>query len=785
MKKGIFLAICILYIMNVFAVDTLTVSNIQRIADGLKMPGIQAGDKQVVFPAVPEGYVLELKGTDRLPVVDAQGHIGKPLTDAYVRFYFTLTDQGTGETLEVTHLDALVPGECTPLADANACPEVIPSIREWCGGKGVFLLEKGKTIVIDPAYVRELQKTAEILVEDMNTLCGLKYEVKTGNPGEGDIYLTLKTDDRSLGEEGYRMTIGKRVDIEGVAAKGVFWGTRTLLQLAEHGRLSLPVGKIRDYPKYARRGFMLDVARKFFRLEFLQAYVRIMAYYKMNEFHVHLNDNGFIQFFDNDWDKTYAAFRLECETFPGLTAKDGFYTKRQFTDLQLQGMDYGVNVVPEIDVPAHSLAFSHYRKSLGSRKYGMDHLDLSNPEIYPFLDSLFREYLGGSKPVFVGPEVHIGTDEYAKEEAEGFRKFTDHYLKYVQGFGKRARLWGALTHAQGKTPVTSENVIMNVWYNGYADPKEMIKEGYELISTPDGWLYIVPAAGYYHDYLNLGVVYDKWEPIQIGNQLFPAGHPQILGGTFAVWNDHCGNGISEKDVHHRTFPAMQVLAQKMWAGRTEVPYEAFAALAGNLSEAPGVNLMGKVKSAGATVLEYRFATTEGKDLSGNGYDGMIPVKAVNSEGLKLNGKTMVRTPVKEIGYDYAVEFEIAPASGNSTESVLFRSPDAVVVYTAGGQLGFRRDGYFYTFDYQLKPAEWQKIKIEGDAKGTTLYVDGKQEQRLEGKKRVVKDKNGRESTMYIQQTLVFPLEQIGDTEDGFTGKIRSLKVTDRNAAVKN
>lgn len=90
---------------------------------------------------------------------------------------------------------------------------------------------------------------------------------------------------------------------------------------------------------------------------------------------------------------------------------------------------------------------------------------------------------------------------------------------------------------QGKTPVTSENVIMNVWYNGYADPKEMIKEGYELISTPDGWLYIVPAAGYYHDYLNLGVVYDKWEPIQIGNQLFPAGHPQILGGTFAVWND--------------------------------------------------------------------------------------------------------------------------------------------------------------------------------------------------------------------------------------------------------
>ena len=64
-------------------------------------------------------------------------------------------------------------------------------------------------------------------------------------------------------------------------------------------------------------------------------------------------------FFDNDWNKTYAAFRLESERFPGLTAKDGSYTKEEFRDFQIMAARYGVNVIPEIDVPAHSFGFSH------------------------------------------------------------------------------------------------------------------------------------------------------------------------------------------------------------------------------------------------------------------------------------------------------------------------------------------------------------------------------------------------------------------------------------------
>jgi len=138
---------------------------------------------------------------------------------------------------------------------------------------------------------------------------------------------------------------------------------------------------------------MLDCGRKFFPLQYLKDYVRILSFYKMNEFQIHLNDNGFVEFFDNDWSKTYSAFRLESTKFPGLTAKDGSYTKNEFRDLQQEAQYFGVNIIPEIDIPAHSLAFSQFKPEIGSKEYGMDHLDLYNPETYKFVDALLDEIL--------------------------------------------------------------------------------------------------------------------------------------------------------------------------------------------------------------------------------------------------------------------------------------------------------------------------------------------------------------------------------------------------------
>ena len=494
---------------------------------------------------------------------------------------------------------------------------------------------------------------------------------------------------------------------------------------------------------------------------YLENLVKIMAYYKMNTLQVHLNDNGFRQFFGNDWDKTPAAFRLECETYPGLTAKDGSYSKQEFVDLQLLGDRYGVEIIPEIDVPAHSLAFTHYRPSLGSKEYGMDHLDLGNPETIPFVEGLLKEYLEGKNPVFRGKRVHVGTDEYSnakKEVVEQFRYFTDRMIRYVESFGKQAMVWGALTHANGETPVKAENVIMNCWYNGYADPAEMKKQGYQLVSIPDGYVYIVPAAGYYYDYLNCEFLYDKWTPAVIGGQTFDEGDPAILGGMFAVWNDHAGNGISVKDVHHRVFPAMQTLATKCWtAGKTTMPYATFDARRKALSEAPGVNELGRL----AAPLE------------------MAEVKA-GCQG-----------PAEEVGYDYSVSFTVE-AQAEEKGTVLFESEHAVFYLSdpREGKLGFARDGYLNTFNYRLPVGQKVTLTVEGDNRSTRLLVDGKLREELkprtlyvitEGQKADFVYGNPYDARpevytegqkMYYQPTLVFPLRRAGQ----FKSSVTDLKV---------
>ena len=389
-------------------------------------------------------------------------------------------------------------------ADSNK-PFVIPELKEWKGGNGYFEISNKSRIVYDENNL-ELKMIAETFANDIWQMFKIRMKTVTGKSSTGDFVLSLNKKKTKNSEEEYSVLIKDRVLVEAPQTIGIYWATRTILQMMEQDAAHrLSYGKINDWPDYPVRGFMLDCGRKFIPLEFLRDYVKIMSYYKMNTFQIHLNDNAFPRFYKWNLMKTYSAFRLECETYPGLTAQDGFYTKQEFIDLQKMAEQKYVNIIPEIDVPAHSLAFTQYMPEIGSKEYGMDHLDLFNPKTYEFLDKLFKEYLEGENPVFRGKQVHIGTDEYSNKNqkvVEKFRYFTDYYIKYIERFGKQACIWGALTHAKGNTSVKSDNVIMSAWYNGYADPVDMIKQGYKLISIPDRYLYIVPAAKYYYNYLD-------------------------------------------------------------------------------------------------------------------------------------------------------------------------------------------------------------------------------------------------------------------------------------------
>lgn len=628
-------------------------------------------------------------------------------------------------------------------AAVNPKPFVVPELKQWTGKDGNFTPGKDARIVCT-SQNPELLRIARMFADDYQQMFGQTLSVAQGKATPGDFVLSLSAD-KKLGEEGYAIKITDRVAISAPTPTGLYWSTRTLLQLAEQNQeRSLPQGTIRDYPDYPLRGFMIDCGRKFIPMAYLQDLVKIMAYYKMNTLQVHLNDNGFKQYFEHNWDKTYAAFRLESEIYPGLTARDGSYSKKEFIDFQKQAASNFVEIIPEIDVPAHSLALTHYKPEIGSKEYGMDHLDLFKPETYEFVDALFKEYLEGDNPVFVGKRVHIGTDEYSnakKDVVEKFRVFTDHYIRFVEGFGKQAVVWGALSHAKGDTPVKSENVVMNAWYNGYADPATMIKDGYQLISIPDGLVYIVPKAGYYYDYLNEPYLYKEWTPAHIGKAVFDEKHPSILGGMFAIWNDHVGNGISVKDIHHRIFSPLQTLSVKMWTGaQTGIPYETFNEKRALLSEAPGVNQLARIGKKPELVYE-RFTVAPGST-----------------------------SDYPEIGYNYTVSFDITGAK-ESEGTELFRSPNAVFYLSdpIRGMMGFARDGYLNTFPYKVNPGEKATIQIEGNNCSTTLRVNGKVVDEMNTQKLYFNA--GKDSMNYVR-TLVFPLEKAGN----FNSKVQNLKV---------
>lgn len=636
-------------------------------------------------------------------------------------------------------------------------PKVIPALQKWESAKGFLLLKEKGTIYVSEEDKDQLEWCASQLAEDIKEMFGWQYSVEVERPSKNAIILSLDDSAVKQGEESYEMKISDNVTIKASDKKGVFWGTRTLLQMICNQPSGLQKGKAIDYPEYPSRGFMIDVGRKFFSLNFLKEYIKIMAFYKMNELQVHLSDNGFVEFFNNDWNKTYSAYRLESERYPGLAAKDGHYTKEEFRNLQIWAAKHGIKIIPEIDVPAHSLAFVHYNPNLAAscKEYGMDHLDLYKDEVYTFVDNLFDEYLSGDTPVFIGNEVHIGTDEYNMKEGEQFRVFTNHCINMVKKYGKTPRLWGSLNQMKGNTKVDLNGTVVSAWNYDWMDMESAIKAGAKVVNMCDNFLYIVPAVNYYHDFLDYKWLYENWTP-----EMMKEGHkmeknPNILGAMFAVWNDRVGNGISEQDVHIRAFPAMQLLSEKLWKGdnHNNNSYSSFEKLCKATPEAPGVNLAARV-------------------------DAPMNLTECDKE-IKLCGTNYITSNVKEIGYPYSVEFEVCADEVPVIDAILFKGPHSEFIanWHNTGKFAFSREGYEMVFhNFSLEPGRWTKVKVEGNKDGTSLYIDGELKERLEGKiGQVYNRKAERLDKIWYRETLIFPLEQIGDSQQGFKGIIKNVR----------
>lgn len=751
------------------------------------------------LPAVPEGYEIKYNGTDYEQVIDADGTIYRPICDVTVKASFKISSKTDSSDYAFKEFDVKVPGSMTA-AGANAAPVVLPELREWVGGSGSFAASMAKHVVYGDASLKAM---AEDFANDYQALTGVRLQVATGTSAqEGDIFFTLGADKaKGLKDEGYLLDVtADRMTVTAEAVAGANWGGKTILQGMKSGSGSFPLGTARDYPLYKVRGIILDVGRKTFTLDWLKQMTKQMSFYKMNDFQIHLNDNLIpLEHYKNeDVFQAYSAFRLESDVKKGgnngknqadLTAKDVWYSKKDFKAYIEESKALGVNIIPEIDTPAHSLALTKVRPDLrhGTSGRQNDHLDIAKQydECFKFVRGIFDEYVkGGDAAVFAGADtIHVGADEYTAD-GNAYRKFVNDMFKYSEDNGKKARVWGSLSTIKGDVEVKGvsedgkHHREMNLWNPGWADLKKMYELGFDLIDCQDGVFYIVPNAGYYYDYLGDAAYTDQLN--SISGVAIPAGDPQMVGGAYAVWNDMCDyleNGVSEYDIYDRIDHSLGLFAANSW-GKGKLDTAGAKAVVSKLGDSPNVDF-GYEVSADKNGVVAHWAMDSLKDASELGRDLVAGKNAAiedvdGKKALKLNGgesfASVKDDALTTVGLGNGLRVKVKRTSASVDPQVLFESDygSIMAVQEGTGKVGFTRENRAYSFNYTLPVNEWVELEIKNKFEQASLYVNG-----------TLVDTLGDDETVEgkpLKATLMLPVQRIGSTARAFEGYVDDIRL---------
>lgn len=398
--------------------------------------------------------------------------------------------------------------------------------------------------------------------------------------------------DTSLGNEGYALTVTPNsVSINANKAAGLFYGMQSLLQLLPKEiesdkkvatiAWSIPCVIITDHPRFGWRAMMLDVSRHFFTKAEVESYIDNMVRYKFNLFHLHLTD-------DQGW-------RIEIKSYPNLTkvgawrpqrygawgkAKPtpdepktygGFYTQEDIKEIVQYAKDRFVTVLPEIDVPGHSMAaIAAYPElsctpgtyavnageefqewlATGNKALIDNTLCPANENVYAFLDKVFGELA----QLFPFEYIHMGGDETAKNfweksnaikalmQKEGLKNyeevqsyFVKRVEKIIQSKGKKLMGWDEILEG-GLAPEAS---VMS--WRGMKGGIEAAKQGHHVVMAPLDYTYVDLMQGDAYveppefGTLLLSQAY-KFEPVPEGVD------PKfILGGEGCLWSEHTTN----------------------------------------------------------------------------------------------------------------------------------------------------------------------------------------------------------------------------------------------------
>jgi hexosaminidase len=501
---------------------------------------------------------------------------------------------------------------------------IIPEPVKTIVHTGQYVLPK--VITVQSSGVAEMTPVLDLLKNKFSTATGKMVGIKRTSPTASIKLILTKKMDSVIGKEGYYLSVKpKGITIRANQAAGLYYGVQTLLQLlpkeiegkeiAKNVKWTVPVVDIADYPRFGWRGLMFDVSRHFFTKKEVMSYIDNMARYKFNLLHLHLSD-------DEGW-------RIEIKSLPRLTTVGafnvkregsfgnfipptpeeprtygGFYTQDDIREMVKYAKERFVDIMPEIDVPGHSLAavvaYPALSATAGADKYvvrsGEMIMDWSKPGhpalvdntlnpagefTYEFLDKVVTEVAA----LFPFPYMHMGGDECAKnfweqsdqvkalmakenlktqEEVQSY--FEKRLEKIVESKGKKFMGWDEILEG-GIGP----NAALMSW-RGEKGGVEATKLAHEVVMTPTTYTYLDYMQG---DKIMEPVVYAtlrlsktyEFEPVPAG-----ADAKYILGGQANLWTEQVYN---IRQAEYMTWPRGMAIAESVWSPKEKKNFNTF------------------------------------------------------------------------------------------------------------------------------------------------------------------------------------------------------------------
>jgi hexosaminidase len=502
---------------------------------------------------------------------------------------------------------------------------IIPEPVKTIIKKGQFILPK--QVVIQAGAAVDLKPVTAYLKNKLTASTSALVTVKNTFAAPATIKLLLYTKpDTSLGKEGYHLLVStKGVVIRANEPAGLFYGVQTLVQLlpkeiesaevVSHVKWTVPCVDIVDYPRFGWRGLMLDVSRHFFTKEEVKQYIDQMVRYKFNLLHMHLTD-------DEGWRveikslprlTTVGAYNVkkigEFGSFSAPTADEprtygGFYTQDDIRELVQYAKDRFVNIMPEVDVPGHSLAaivaYPELSCTPGAENYKVrsgEHmmdfgkggikalvdntLNPSSEKTYAFLDKVLTEVA----QLFPFGYIHMGGDECAKNfweqsdsvkvlmQKEGLKNmeevqsyFEKRLEKIVESKGKKFMGWDEIIEG-GLGPKAA---VMS--WRGIQGGITAAKLGHEVVMSPTTFAYLDYMQSdrvmepHVYATLRLNKAY-SFEPVpdSVDARL-------ILGGQANLWTEQVYN---LRQVEYMTWPRGMAIAESVWSPKAKKDWNNF------------------------------------------------------------------------------------------------------------------------------------------------------------------------------------------------------------------